>query len=129
MSVRRFLSFFSSSRTYIQARKETYDCFLQELFLPIQKFQIFWESNFVNWQFSNFSCFRLLFRAYCSIIKILKIDVKEDKTLKRDVNKINGIKQLHSGNHVNSTNSVPNLSYFSLPCEHNIDRMKSSSLN
>ena len=53
----------------------------------------------------------------------IKIDVKEDKTLKHDVNKINGIKQLHSGNHANSTNAVPNLSYFSLPCEHNIDCM------
>ena len=129
MSVRRFLSFFSSSRTYIQARKETYDCFLQELFLPIQKFQIFWESNFVELAIFQFFMFLSTFQSVLLHYQDIKIDVKEDKTLKHDVNKINGIKQLHSGNHVNSTNSVPNLSYFSLPCEHNIDRMKSSSLN
>ena len=34
------------------------------------------------------------------------------KTLKHDVNKNEDIKQLHSGNHTNSTNSVRNLSYF-----------------
>ena len=30
------------------------------------------------------------------------------------------IKQLHLGNHSNSTYSVQNMSYFSLSCEHNI---------
>ena len=43
-----------------------------------------------------------------------KIDTKEDITLQHDVNKNEDIKQLHSGNHENSTNSVQNLSYFSL---------------
>ena len=31
------------------------------------------------------------------------------------------IKQLHLGNHANSTNSVQNMAYFSLSCEHNIE--------
>ena len=35
-----------------------------------------------------------------------KIDVKEDITLLHDVNKSEDIKQLHWGNHANSTNSV-----------------------
>ena len=35
-----------------------------------------------------------------------KIDVKEDITLLHDVNKNEDIKQLHWGNHANSTNSV-----------------------
>ena len=50
-----------------------------------------------------------------------KIDVKEDITLQHDVNKNEDIKQLHSGKHANSTNSVRNLPYFSLSCDHNIE--------
>ena len=36
-------------------------------------------------------------------------------------NKKEDIKQLHLGNNANSTNSVRNLSYYSLLCEHNIE--------
>ena len=50
-----------------------------------------------------------------------KTEVKEDITLKHDVNKNEDIKQLHSGNHANSTNSVRNPPYLSLSCEHNIE--------
>ena len=50
-----------------------------------------------------------------------RIHIKEDVTLQHDVNKNEIIKQLHSRNHANSTNSVQNLSYFSLSCEHNIE--------
>ena len=58
-----------------------------------------------------------------------KIGVKEDMTLSHDVNKKEDIKQLHSGNHANSTNSVRKISYFSLPCGHNIETYNSSLLN
>ena len=129
MSVRRFLSFFSSSRTYIQARKETYDCFFARIVSPDSKISNFLGIKFRELAIFQFFMFSSTFQSVLFHYQDIKIDVKEDKTLKRDVNKINGIKQLHSGNHVNSTNSVPNLSYFSLPCEHNIDRMKNSSLN
>ena len=37
------------------------------------------------------------------------------------MNKNEDIKQLHSGNHANCTNSVRNLSYFSLSREHNTE--------
>ena len=50
-----------------------------------------------------------------------KIDVKENTTLQHDVNKNEEIKQLHSGKHANSTNSVRNPPYLSLSCEHNIE--------
>ena len=50
-----------------------------------------------------------------------KIDVKENIMLKHDVNKNEDIEQLHSGNHVNSTNSVRNLTYFLLSRQHNIE--------
>ena len=45
------------------------------------------------------------------------------------MNKDEDIEQLHSGNHANSTNSVRNLSYFSLSCKHNIETDVSALLN
>ena len=36
------------------------------------------------------------------------------------MNKNEDIKQIHLENHANLTNSVQNLSHFSLSCEHNI---------
>ena len=48
-----------------------------------------------------------------------EIDFKVNIT-KHDVNKNEEIKQLHSGQHANSTNSVQNPPYFSLSCENNI---------
>ena len=57
----------------------------------------------------------------CAVLLLRhKTDFKEDITMQYDVNKNEDIKQLHSGNHASSTNSAGNLSYFSLPCEHNI---------
>ena len=43
---------------------------------------------------------------HVSLLSRHKIDVKENITSQHDVNKNGDIKQLHSGNHADSTNSV-----------------------